>query len=231
MVLMKEPSYPLKRRLGWGWVSPKASPDVTENKKSLAPTGIWTLHGPLYSPVSVPTMLSQPQNGLVCKKCVQLYKWYSYSMVYIHLQVCWTEMLTDNCIILWPDQTHLCTLQNVTVLLGKRCKHLINLLSSFRQTFNLVPEIHNVLLMWQSIMKQSSVALKFWSLFIKCGSQLQFLWQLSFSFFEPTTQVLTAFFKASPSEISVLRWIRRNVSSQLTKKKAKITIQIISLIS
>jgi hypothetical protein len=41
----------------------------------------------------------------VCKKCVQLYKWHSYSTVYtyIHLQVCWTEMLTDNCIILWPE--------------------------------------------------------------------------------------------------------------------------------
>lgn len=152
-------------------------------------------------------------------------------MVDIHLRVCWTETLTDNCKILWPDQTHLCTLQNVTVLLGKCCKHLINLLSFFRQTFNLVPEIHNVLLMWQSIMKQSSVALKFWSLFIKCGSKLQFLRQLSFGFFEPTTQVLTAFFKASPSEISVLRLFCRNESSQLTKKTVKIKIQIISLIT
>lgn len=152
-------------------------------------------------------------------------------MVYIHLRVCWTETFNDNCIILWPDRTHLRTLQNVTVLLGKCCKHLINLLSSFRQTFNLVPEIHNVLLMWQSIMKQSSVTLKFWSLFIKCGSKLQFLWQLSFGFFKPTTQVLTAFFKASPSEISVLRLFCRNESPQLTKKTTKIKIQIISLIT
>ena len=134
------------------------------------------------------------------------------------------SLLTDNCIILWPDRTHLRTLQNVTVLLGKCCKHLIYLLSSFRQTFNLVPEIHYVLLMWQSIMKQSSVALKFRSLFIKCGSKLQFLWQLSFSFFKPTTQVLTAFFKASPSEISMLRWFFQNESSWFTKKIANISL-------
>jgi hypothetical protein len=31
------------------------------------------------------------------------------------------------------------------------------------------------------------------------------LWQLSFSFFKPMTQILTAFFKPSPPEISMWR--------------------------